>query len=528
MRQNYLKNAALLTGSDIVLRLAGMGLRIYLANALGGEGMGLYQLVLAVYALFVTLATAGISVAATRLLTEELSRSRAAARGMLVRLVLAGLGLGLLAMAAQLGTASLAARWWLGDARAAGALRAAALGMPWMALSAVLRGFFIARRQVGPNVLSQLAEQTVRIAAVVLVLTRTAGWDDGARCTLVLASTALSEAVSALLMTLFYRREAVRCFGSTAPQPPPDTARRLWEILWPVEGGRVLSSALHTAENMLVPACLAVYLAGAGGRTAALEQYGTLKGMALPLLTFPFGLLGSLTVLLMPEITQAHIQGQTTRLNALLDRMLRLTGYFSALAGTLFWVWGRPLAQLLYRSAEAGFYLETLAPAMPLMYLESMVDGAMKGVGEQKASFRYSVWDSILRIAGVVLLLPRYGMQGFLAVILLSSLYTCTANTGRLLFSSGTKHAFRRWLGAPALAALGAAAAGLGLRTVLYRWMAQGTLWQLGGLAAGGAATAGVFLLAALPLGLGEELQAVFRQHVRREKHEISGHSAGL
>ncbi len=51
---------------------------------------------------------------------------------------------------------------------------------------------------------------------------------------------------------------------------------------------------------------------------------------------------------------------------------------------------------------------------MPLMYLESMVDGAMKGVGEQKAAFRYSVWDSCLRIVGVLLLLPRFGMTGFL------------------------------------------------------------------------------------------------------------------
>ena len=49
MRQSYLKNAALMTGADVLLRLAGMGLRIYLANALGGEGMGLYQLVLAVF-----------------------------------------------------------------------------------------------------------------------------------------------------------------------------------------------------------------------------------------------------------------------------------------------------------------------------------------------------------------------------------------------------------------------------------------------------------------------------------------------
>ena len=37
MGQSYLKNAALLTGADVLLRLAGMGLRIYLANALGGE-----------------------------------------------------------------------------------------------------------------------------------------------------------------------------------------------------------------------------------------------------------------------------------------------------------------------------------------------------------------------------------------------------------------------------------------------------------------------------------------------------------
>ena len=483
-RPNYWKNAALLTGSDVVLRLAGLGLRIGLANALGGEGMGLYQLVLAVYGLFVTLATAGISVAATRLLTEELSRDAASARGMLRRLLALGAGLGVLAMAAQAGLAGLAAKWWLGDVRAAGALRLSALGLPWMAVSAVLRGFFLARRRVGPNVASQLAEQTVRIGAVAAALYATPGRDAGERCTLVLGATALSEAVSCTLMA----------------------SRRLWDILWPVEGGRVLASALHTAENMLVPACLAVYLTGAGGRAAALERYGVLKGMALPLLTFPFGLLGSLAVLLMPEITQAHVLGQTARLTALLDRMLRLTGFFSALAAALFWCWGPDAAGLLYGSAEAGFYLQVLAPVLPLLYLESMVDGAMKGVGEQKAAFRYSVWDAVLRLAGVAVLLPRYGMRGFLAVMLLSTLYTCAANTGRLLFSSGMPHAFRRWLGAPALAGALAAAAGTGLRQALALPLA-GAFWpRLAALGAGGCATAGVFLLAAWPLGLGEEL----------------------
>ena len=146
----------------------------------------------------------------------------------------------------------------------------------------------------------------------------------------------------------------------------------------------------------------------------------------------------------------------------------------------------------------------------------------MKGVGEQKAAFRYSVWDSVLRIAGVAVLLPRFGMKGFLAVILCSSLYTCAANTGRLLLSSGTPHAFRRWLGAPALAALLSAAAGTGLSRALAAGLAGGSMPQwLAALAAGVAGTAGVFLLAAWPLGLGEELDQIRQKYLfRRAKQE--------
>ena len=272
---------------------------------------------------------------------------------------------------------------------------------------------------------------------------------------------------------------------------------------------------------MLVPACLAVYLQCSGGRAEAVTQYGNLKGMALPLLTFPFGLLGSLSVLLMPEITQAHLRGQSRRLSVLIDRMLRLTGYFSALAGAAFWVWGQPLAEALYGSAEAGSYLVILGPAMPLMYLESMVDGAMKGMGEQKAVFRYSMWDSCLRIAGVVLLLPRFGMKGFLFVILLSSLYTCAANTGRLLSSCGLPLRLWRWLGAPGLAGTAGAGAGLALRKLLTPWLARGVPAQLAAVALGGAGMTLVCFAAAWPLGLGEELRDVV---AGERRHKSAGH----
>ena len=435
MRQSYLKNAALMTGADVLLRLAGMGLRIWLANALGGEGMGLYQLVLAVYSLFVTLATAGVSVAATRLMAEELARSPAEARGMLHCLLLAGAGLGVLALAAQFGLAGLAAKWWLGDVRAAGALRVSSLGLPWMAVSSVLRGFFIARRQVEPNVLSQLAEQTVRIGIVWAALERadTLGWDVGGRCTAVLGATAVSEAVSTGLMALFYRKEARRCFGARPACRPQEPGKRLWDILWPVEGGRCLASALHTAENMLVPACLAVYLQFSGGRAEAVAQYGSLKGMALPLLFFPFSVLGALSGLLMPEITRAHTKGDTAAMHRLIFTMLRMTGAFSLAAGAGFVLLGAPLAGFIYRDAKVGRYVQLLGFVAPFMYLESMVDGVLKGLGEQLATFRYSLFDSVFRIAAIWLVVPQYGMMGFLGVMAVSNLMTCGLNMRRMM-----------------------------------------------------------------------------------------------
>lgn len=165
MGQSYLKNAALLTGADVLLRLAGMGLRIYLANALGGEGMGLYQLVLAVYALFVTLATAGVSVAATRLMAEELARSRAQARGCWC--VWRARGCCWVRRPWRRSTAG-RGRCPVVAGRCAGGGRAAGVGFR-DALDGPLgcaAGFFIARRRVEPNVLSQLVEQSVRIGII--------------------------------------------------------------------------------------------------------------------------------------------------------------------------------------------------------------------------------------------------------------------------------------------------------------------------------------------------------------------------
>lgn len=427
-RKVYLQNAMLLTASGLVLRMLGMGFRVVLSAYLGGEGMGLYQLILAVYMVFVSLATAGMNVAATRLAAQSLARGQGMA-ATLRGLCTAALAFGTVAMVAQALLAGPAAHSLLHDARAETALRVLAPSLPFMAVSGALRGCFLAARRVTPNVVTQLIEQLVRMAVAVAGLWVVAQWGAGYGCAAVLLGNTVSEGVSCCLMLLFAARTPE--FARRGQEPlHPYTRRELYEIVLPVTGSRLLGSGLQAVESSLIPLTLSLYT---GSRAVAMTQYGNFKGMALPLLFFPFSVLSALSGLLMPEITRAHTRGDGAGTRHLIGTMLKLTGLFSLAAGACFVAFGPQLAQIVYRDAEVGRYVQVLGFVAPFMYLESMVDGVLKGLGEQLATFRYSLADSLLRIAAIAVLLPRYGIMAFLGIMIVSNLFTFTLNTRRML-----------------------------------------------------------------------------------------------
>ena len=291
-----------------------------------------------------------------------------------------------------------------------------------------LRGCFLAARKVTPNVTAQLIEQLVRMAVAVAGLRTAAQWGVGYGCAAVMLGNTVSEGVSCGLMVLFAARAPD--FARRKGEPlHPYTRRELYEIVLPVTGSRLLGSGLQAAESSLIPLALALYT---GSRAVAMTQYGNLKGMALPLLFFPFSFLSALSGLLMPEITRTHTRHDGKATRRLIGAMLKVTGAFSLLAGAAFVAFGAPLAEFVYRDAAVGQYVRVLGFVAPFMYLESMVDGVLKGLGEQMATFRYSLVDSLFRITAIAVLLPRYGMAAFLGIMIASNLLTFTLNARRM------------------------------------------------------------------------------------------------
>ena len=80
------------------------------------------------------------------------------------------------------------------------------------------------------------------------------------------------------------------------------------------------------------------------------------------------------------------------------------------------------LGMVIYSSDTSGYYIGMLALLSPVMYMDMITDGCLKGLGQMLWSMGINVFDSLLCIAVVIVLLPRYGLTGYLVVIFISEL----------------------------------------------------------------------------------------------------------
>ena len=73
----FIKNAAILTATALITRTLGILMRVYTAGKIGTVGLGLFSLVMTVFAFCVTVSTSAVHLACTRLVTDSLAENNA-------------------------------------------------------------------------------------------------------------------------------------------------------------------------------------------------------------------------------------------------------------------------------------------------------------------------------------------------------------------------------------------------------------------------------------------------------------------
>ncbi len=460
-------NALLLIAVNLFMRTVGVSFNVYLSNRAGGEVMGLFSLLSGVYAFAMTLGCGGINLGTTRMVADTLGQygegtavcRREIARCMR-RCLIYSVGFGVAACILLLSFAPVVGKDWLGDARTVVSLRVLALTLPPIALSSCLSGYFTALRHVAPNAVVGMLTQFVRIGGCAYFLTLWLGDGVEATCLALVLGGALSEVIGFLFSWLVYlwdvrRRQSRAVEKSEGGDPTGQVAlgKKLLGITLPVTFSACLRSGLLTLQHILIPRGLK---SSGVDWSQALTSYGILHSMVLPVVLFPSAFISSFSGLLVPEIAESHAAGDLARVARISRRIIQPALIFSFGVAGIMICFSHELGMLLYDSEEAGMYIRQLAPLIPIMYVDSSVDGVLKGMGEQVYSMNVNIADALCSVIMVWLLLPSMGLQGYVITIYVTETLNTTLSLTRMLRVSRMKVDLKKMVFAPLLCVAGA------------------------------------------------------------------------
>lgn len=463
-RSTMAHSALLLTLANLAMRGAAMLFQVYLTGQVGAAGVGLLQLIMTVNAFAVTVGTSGIRVGAMYLSAEEYGLQRFhGVRQAMVWCTGSGLILSTLVGLIMAAAAQPLALYWVKDLRAAESLRFLGLTLPLTCLSAILAGYFTACGKIHQLVAVEIGDRILSVLLTMWFLDLGSAGDLAHACVCIVLGGALAS-VASIAVLLWMMLRQLHQYPHTGEDL--GMGRRLLRLCVPVALNDYLRSGLGTLEQFLIPYGLT---RSGGSRTEALADYGTIHGMVFPLMMLPSTLLFSVADLLVPELALCRARRDHQRLRRITARCLAVSILYAATIAGLLFLLAEPLGLLVYDSAAAGRYLKLFAPLLPVLYLDCIVDGMHKGLGQQIYCVRVNTLTNLLDVIFLFLLLPRYGIGGYYFTYVLTHILNFYLSIRRLLQLSGAEPRWRFLLNV-GFSVLAAAALVLWFVPMVPRW----------------------------------------------------------
>ena len=415
----------ILTVTGLLSRLIGFFYRIYLSRLFGEESIGIYQLISPVMTLVFSLSAAGLQNAISKFVAAKavLHDYKASARILLVGFTFS-FSLSLLCTLLVYRFSDFAAAFLLFEKRCAPLLRIAALSFPFAAVHSCINGYFYGIRKTGVPASTQLIEQLFRVGSVCLIshamLLR------GQEPTIAVAAAGLvigelGSTLAALPAACLHFRKKIPRSRSVTWRGIPEIGRQLLGFAIPLSANRLCLNLLQAIEAACIPAKLQVF-----GHSVAdsLRVYGVLTGMALPLIFFPGTLTNSVSVLLMPAISEADSVNDRSTIHRAVRKCLSCCLLLGGCCCFVFLCLGGKIGLLLFGSELAGHFIMILGFMCPFLYLNTTLISILHGLGKTGYSFFLNLSSLLLRLLFVFYGIPVYGIRGYLAGMLLSQLFT--------------------------------------------------------------------------------------------------------
>ena len=400
----------MLTGSGLISRILGFFYRIFLSQAIGASGLGLYQLIFPVFTLCLAISASGIQTAISRYVAAKKDGHYFLWSGILLSVILSAI-------------LSVFVYWlspWIAtdilkEPRTTDLLRLVSLSLIPSAIHACFNGYYYGKKNSTPPAICQILEQFARVFGTYVIYLVLQEQGRPLEPIHAVWGIVISEFAGLLVsVTSYLFLKEPRTFSFHLMEP----LKALGIMAIPHTLNHVLMTLSHSLEHLLLPQQL---MAFGYSSDEALGHFGVLTGMALSVIFFPSAITNSLSVLLLPRISETKSRGDICAVLDTIKGALSCGVVLGSLCTFVFLFSANWFGTYIFQNTLAGFYIRILSILCPFMYTSSLLSSIVNGLGYASLTLSCNLTGCAIRILAIWFLVPKIGMYAYIISMIVAA-----------------------------------------------------------------------------------------------------------
>ncbi len=297
-----------------------------------------------------------------------------------------------------------------------------AMSLPVGAFSSCFKGYFNAMRKVSLTARADVMEFAIKSAVITILVFTLTNPSNSQVCELMTAGIVCGNLTSLIYFMIIFLKRKKQYSGKASIN-----FRKYIRYAVPIMFGSCMTSALSSANDSLIPITLKQH---GNSFTEAFSQFGIFEAIVIPALFFPSVILCSLSGIVVTESARENASGNKERIISITKKLIEGTLMFSIPVSAVMMRFGKEIGILMGGGELAGKMITIIAPVVPFIYLEIILEALIKGLGLQGFSSLNYIAEYAVRISSVLIFVPHFGFYGIVISYYASNVI---GNTSRLI-----------------------------------------------------------------------------------------------
>lgn len=410
IKHTILKSFALVTFFSVATRFLSFIFKIIISRYFGAEAVGVFQMSVSLLGFFIALTSSGLPLVLSRKIAETKSEGNLA-NGKRVTFCLVFSFALCLVIALILCLSKPLLSMYFQNQKSIAVFYILLPALFSSAVYSVIRAWLLGNKQFLTFSTTELLEEVLTIlATVILALVVNLSGEK----TIALAVT-VADILSVIVLFIIY-------FFKGGRLAKPTLEKDLIKCSLPITTSRILSAVIGTFSAFIIPYKLIEYGLTTSMATAT---FGRFTGMCMPLINAPSALIGSLAVVLLPELSSLKVKSEAT---GRVEKSLIFAIFTAGVTVGLYLPLGKEITTLVFNDEISGKYVSYTAIIIFPLVVSQLSTSVLNALGGEKTTLKTFVIGSIPLIISITFLTKYMGVLSLSIGFFLSFLLTATLN----------------------------------------------------------------------------------------------------